>query len=480
MKNKSNWLKAFYTLFSKNSFTFTGSLFSTVSAVCIIWFILAGLIGYEFTPYSGIMIFLVLPTIFVLGIIIILIGIYYDHKKMKKAAELKEIPPYPNIDLNDPHTRKMFSITIIIVLATFIVLSVVFYRSVDFMESVTFCGKVCHTVMEPEYVSYTNSPHARVECVKCHIGPGAPWFVKSKISGIRQVFAVIAHSYHKPIPTPVENLRPSRDTCEQCHWPERFSGDRLKIYTKYDPDEKNTARVTVLDVHIGGGQFGKGIHSWHIDKTKKTTYIASDRERQKIEWVKVEDGKGNTTIYKSPAGQQFNESDIEKAEKRVMDCIDCHNRPTHIYQFPDEAIDKSLASGLIDSNLPYIKKISTETLEKAKGSKEDSLKYIKDEISNYYEKNYADIFTNNKQTLEKAINEVENIYKRNIFPEMDVTWGTYPNNIGHMRFTGCFRCHDDNHISDNGKAISSNCDTCHQILAMDEENPEILKVLGKK
>lgn len=471
-----NFYNVFISLFGRNWVTLIGSLFSTISAFMIIFFIIVGIVGYNITPYIGIMAFLLMPMLFVAGIVILFLGIYIDYKERKRLiAEGKTIKHYPTIDLNEPHTRKMFSLSIFIIIATFLVLSIAIYHSIHFMDTVTFCGKVCHTVMEPEHVSYTNSPHAKVKCVECHIGPGADWFVKSKISGVRQVFATMFKTYHRPTPSPVENLRPSRDTCEECHWPQHFSGSQLKIITRYGKDQNNTPRKTVLNLHIGGGPLENGIHSWHIDKTKNTTYIAMDKKRQKIGWVKVE-SNGKEIIYKTPEFDEKN-TDLSKVEKRTMDCIDCHNRPTHIFYSPDKAMDKALFLGEIDSSLPFIKKVGTEVLENLDVDSNNVLDKIENYINDYYKKNYYEIYKNKTQSVTMAVMAIQNIYKQNVFPKMNVTWDTYPNNIGHYQFPGCFRCHDGNHIADNGRKISSDCSTCHKIIAMEEENPKILKIL---
>lgn len=476
LKLVTNFYNLFFSLFGRNWITLIGSLTATISAFMIIFFIIIGITGYEITPYIGIMAFLLFPIFFIAGIVILLIGIYKDHVERKRLASLgKSQSPYPKIDLNDQHTRKMFALSISIIIATFLVLSIAIYHSIHFMDTVTFCGKVCHTVMEPEYVSYTNSPHARVKCVECHIGPGADWFVKSKISGVRQVFATMLKTYHRPTPSPVENLRPSRDTCEQCHWPEHFSGSQLKIITRYGKDEKNTPRKTILNLHIGGGPLENGIHSWHIDERRKTTYIPLDNKRQKIGWVKVEE-EGKEIIYKTPEFENIKENK-QHLKTRTMDCIDCHNRPTHIFYLPAEAIDRALNFGEINKELPYIKKIGTETLENLDINSENAKKKIRDNIEGFYKEKYPEIYSNKFEEINKAIKTIQNIYKKNVFPEMNVTWNTYPNNIGHYKFPGCFRCHDGNHIAEDGSKISSDCDTCHKIITMDEVNPEILNIL---
>jgi uncharacterized membrane protein len=475
LKIIANFYNVFFSLFGRNWLTLIGSLTATISAFMIIFFIILGITGYEVTPYIGIMAFLLMPIFFIFGIIILLIGVYIDNKNRKYLSEMdKKESPYPTINLNDKHTRKMFSLSISILIATFFVLSITIYHSIHFMDTVTFCGKVCHTVMEPEYISYTNSPHARVKCVECHIGPGADWFVKSKISGVRQVFATMLKTYHRPTPSPVENLRPSRDTCEECHWPEHFSGSQLKIITRYGKDKNNTPRKTILNIHIGGGPLENGIHSWHIDKAKNTTYIPMDKKRQNIGWVKVI-SKGKEVIYKTPDFDEKN-IDIARAEKRLMDCIDCHNRPTHIFNSPSGAIDNALFLNKIDNSLPYIKKIGTETLENLDIKDRNALNNISENIKNFYKENYPEVYNNKSVIISNAIKVLQEIYKKNNFPEMNVTWNTYTNNIGHYQFPGCFRCHDGNHIAEDGSKISSDCNTCHKIIVMDEVKPEILNI----
>jgi hypothetical protein len=331
--------------------------------------------------------------------------------------------------------------------------------------------------MDPEYAAYLNSSHSRVNCVECHIGPGAPWFVRSKLSGVGQVVAVTFNTFHRPIPTPVANLRPSQDTCEQCHWPGRFTGETIKVITHYSEDEANTPLSTVLALHIGGGRREEGIHSWHIDPGKETYYAASDDRRQEIAWVKVQEG-GEETEY-TMNGESVDPALLTPANIRRMDCIDCHNRPTHVFRFPDEEMDLALSSGRISTSIPFIKKIGVETLTEV-GEALGPPEMVVQRLRNYYKENNSEFYNSKRQEVEQAVREIEAIYRRNISPEMKLTWGTYPNNIGHEQFPGCFRCHDSEHESSDGRVIEQDCESCHTILAWDEENPEILDQLGIK
>jgi hypothetical protein len=329
--------------------------------------------------------------------------------------------------------------------------------------------------MQPEFTAYQNSPHSRVECVQCHIGPGAGWFVRSKLSGVRQVFAVTFHTYDRPIPTPVHNLRPARETCEACHWPQVYGGDRLKIISKYGDDEGNTASKTVLLLHIGGGNGTQGIHGAHVGPGIRIRYAPADEKRQTIPWVEYRDAQGKTT--------QFTAGDAKGAmpgnlEIREMDCVDCHNRPSHTYELPEPAVDRAMAAGAISPSLPLAKKTSVALLKVAYSTRADAEARIPAAFEKFYKEKYAAIYASRRSEVENSARGVLAIFKRNIFPEMKVSWGAYPNNLGHNDFPGCFRCHDDQHAAAGGRKITQDCNTCHNLLAMEEAAPKILSDLG--
>jgi len=330
--------------------------------------------------------------------------------------------------------------------------------------------------MTPEYTAYQNSPHSRVECVKCHIGPGASWFVRSKFSGSYQVIAVIFNLYPRPIPTPIHNLRPARETCEQCHWPERFSGDQLIVKTKFGDDEKNSRTRTVLLMHIGGrdpDQKLVGIHGRHLGLV---TYIATDAKRQVIPWVSHRDADGSVSEYISTDAPPKPEL-LARGERRVMDCIDCHNRPTHRFDLPENAVNRAMTAGRIRPALPFAHKVSIELLKKNYSSRLAAQTDMPEAFRQYYRKNYFATYNTQRAQVEQAAATLLEIYSDNVFPSMDIAWGTYPNNIGHNDSPGCFRCHDGNHQTKGGQTISQDCNTCHSLLAMDEENPKILQEL---
>jgi hypothetical protein len=431
--------------------------------------------GGPIHPYTGILFFLILPGFFVGGLALMPLGVVRRRRKLKKAGLLPTV--YPKIDLRQPMLRRAAGMVLGLSFLNVTILGTATYRGVEYMDSVQFCGQTCHTVMMPEYTAYQRSPHARVACVDCHIGPGAPWFVRSKLSGVKQVFAVTFHTYDRPIPTPVTNLRPARETCEECHWPERFSGDKLDIITKFGDDEKNSPVKTVLLMHIGGRSLDRklvGIHGAHLGLV---TYLPADSKRQVIPWVQRRNPDGTFTEFVStdkPPSADL----LAHGERRVMDCMDCHNRPSHTFYLPERAVDREMAAGRISASLPFVHKVSIEILKKNYPSREAAQAEIPEELREYYRKNYFSIYNSERSKIEQAAAAVLYIYDGNVFPAMDVTWGTYPNNLGHMDFPGCFRCHDGSHQSKDGKVITQDCNTCHTLLAMEEPNPKILQELS--
>jgi hypothetical protein len=321
--------------------------------------------------------------------------------------------------------------------------------------------------------------------VQCHIGPGAPWFVRSKLSGVRQVFAVTFHTYSKPIPSPVKHLRPARETCEQCHWPQRFSGDKFLVRTRYSEDENNTPQTTVLVLKIGGYTWQKaiGIHGRHLDsspggaRTERITYTAIDNRRQVIPRVTYVEDTGKAIEFVSSEVKTSSEQ-LARGERRTMDCVDCHNRPTHAFQMPARAVDQEMDASRIRPQLPYIKKKAVELLRAEYPDRETARQRIPAALLEFYRAGYPEVYRDHRALVETAGAQVQAIYLRNVFPSMQVTWGTYPNNIGHEDFLGCFRCHDSNHQSDDGQVITQDCTACHTILAMEDSNPKILAELG--
>jgi len=464
----------------RNPLSMAGAVLTSSSAATLIGFWLFDIVGGGAVhPYVGLIFFLILPGIFVIGLIFIPAGAIWRRVTLAKLGQLPTI--YPRVDLSVPAMRGLFGWIGGLTLVNVVILSVASYRSVEYMDSAKFCGQTCHTVMQPEYTAYQTSPHQRVACVQCHIGPGASWFVHSKLSGLRQVYAVSFHTYDTPIPSPVRQLRPSRDTCEQCHWPQVFTGNKLVVKRKFSDDEKNTELTTVLMLKIGGHTFdgGVGIHGRHLDTTAPIEYIATDRQRQSIAQVTYTDRTGKKSVFTSTDAKPTAEQ-LAAGEHRIMDCIDCHNRPTHTFQLPERALDDAMAQGRISPELPFIKKQAAALLNAKYPDRDTAARQIAASLESFYQTSYPDVYRLKHGLVETAINQVQAVYLRNVFPAMNVGWGSYPNNLGHMDFPGCFRCHDGSHTSADGSSIPNDCDTCHSMLAMEDPNPKILADLGLK
>lgn len=455
---------------SNNAFSLCGVVLVTSAGV--LWLLLLPIYihGFVGNPYAGILLFLVLPTAFFLGLALIPAGIYWRRRRSRAPAG-NEFP----LAWSNPDLRRLVYFVGVTTFANLVIGVQLTYRAVDYMDSVTFCGLTCHRIMRPEYTAYQGSPHSRVECVQCHIGPGASWFVRSKLSGVQQVFNYALNTYPRPIPTPVHNLRPARETCEACHWPERFDGDRLRIITKAGEDEKNTLTKTVLLMHIGGGTGGPGIHGRHIGRGVQVEYAYSDPARQAIPWVRYRGADGKFTVFSSGDLKPGAEKSMEH---RVMDCIDCHNRPTHTYQLPDRALDEALSTGRIPQNLPFLRKEGLAILKTSYKSRDEAQMAIPIALASYYQKNYPELTLQQRAEIRRAGLGILNIYNRNVFPEMRISWGTYPNNLGHVDFPGCFRCHDGSHASASGDTVTQDCEACHHVLAVDEASPKVLADLG--
>ncbi len=458
----------------KNPISLIGLALAAVAFANIVFLVLIDVLSSQPSPYIGILAYMVAPGFLVLGLILIPIGMVIERRRRLHAVGAP--PHFPKLDLNNPAQRSTVAFLLSFVVIFALVSSVGSYKAYEFTDSVDFCGELCHTVMHPEFTAYEASPHARVACVECHVGSGASWYVKSKLSGLRQVYYTALGTYPRPIPTPVQNLRPAQQTCEQCHWPKKFWGAQLKTFTHYGSDEQNTPRVIRMLIKTGGGdpslgQAGEGIH-WHMNINNKVTYFATDEQRQVIPWVRIEEKSGRVTEYvvKESAPTQ---AQIDKAVKRRMDCIDCHNRPTHIYVPPDLSVDRAITGRSIDATLPFIKQQGVEILTADYKNTDEALKAIAEKLPKFYQEKYPQIASAKANNIQGAVVELQRIYKTTFFPYMKVNWKTHPNNIGHFYFQGCFRCHDGNHVSKDGKVISKDCNSCHTVVEQQESGTQI-------
>jgi nitrate/TMAO reductase-like tetraheme cytochrome c subunit len=452
----------------RNPISLVGLVLAVIAFGNFLFLFFLDLTAQHPNPYVGILAYMIAPVFLIAGLVLIPVGIWYDRRKRK--LEPGKPVQYLRIDFNDPGQRGVLTFVFAFTIA-FIGLSVIgSYRAYEFTDSVQFCGQLCHSVMAPEFTAYQLSPHARVACVDCHVGAGATWYVKSKLSGARQVFATAFKTYPRPIPTPVHNLRPAAETCEQCHWPKKFYGAQLKVFTHYSSDEANTPRQIRMLINTGGGDPAtgapQGIH-WHMNIANEITYVASDEKRQVIPYIHVKNMQGRVTEYFSK-DSALSKPQIAAASKHRMDCVDCHNRPTHIYVPPDLSIDNSLLARRLDATLPFLKQQSVAALTATYASTDAAMQGIAKAIESFYENKYPAIAKSKELEIRNAVEELQRIYRNTTFPEMKLNWQTHPNNIGHYYFSGCFRCHDGQHVSADGKVVTKDCQICHTVLSQQE------------
>ncbi len=458
----------------KNPISLIGIAFAAVALANIIFLVLIDVLSSQPSPYIGILAYMIAPAFLVFGLVLIPAGMAWERRRRLRAVGAPF--HFAKLDLNNPAQRSTVAFVLSFIVAFTLISAVGSYKAYEFTDSVNFCGQLCHSVMHPEFTAYEASPHARVACVECHVGSGASWYVKSKLSGMRQVYYTAMGTFPRPIPTPVQNLRPAQQTCEQCHWPKKFWGAQLKTFTHYGDDEQNTPRVLRMLIKTGGGdptlgQAGEGIH-WHMNIANKITYFATDEQRQVIPYVRIEDSQGHVTEYMTK-DKPPTQAQIDQADKRRMDCIDCHNRPSHIYVAPDLSVDRAISGRSIDATLPYIKKQGVDVLVADYKTTDEAKQAIAEKISKFYQEKYPQIASSKADSIKGAITELQRIYSTTFFPSMRVNWRTHPNNIGHLYFPGCFRCHDGNHVSKDGKVISKDCNSCHTVLEQQESGTQV-------
>ncbi len=459
----NNWMSAIGSIVALVSF----SMFLFLLAITI--FLDQG------SSYLGLFIYIVLPIFLIIGLTLIPIGMIIKIRKEKKE-KTKDRMRWLEVNLNNPRHRNAFFIFSACTAIFLFFTSIGSYEAFHFTESTEFCGKLCHNVMEPEFVAYQNSPHARIKCAECHIGSGADWYVKSKLSGLYQLYAVLSNSFPRPIPTPIADLRPAKETCEKCHWPEKFYSRQLITEKHFLADEQNTEWDINLQMKIGPNYsamgLAEGIH-WHINSDIKIEYIAGSDDREQIPWIKYTNLKTNKSIIYTDDEFPLDQTTIESSEIRIMDCMDCHNRPSHKYYTPTHYIDNLMTSGKLPRDIPNLKLIAMEVLNVEYESKDSAMFKISKGIKEYYESGYPEIVKKNPELLNNIVSTIQAEFNKNAFPEMKVNWKAYPDHISHVETNGCFRCHDNKHKSENDEIIRKDCNLCHSIVA--QGNPDSLQ-----
>ena len=471
-KFRENWVRP-ALFFGNNPISLAGGAITTASGITMIGYWLMDMFGRPSdNPYLGIIFFLILPALFITGLLLIPVGVIIRRRKLQKAGQIPA--EFPKIDLNDRMFRHGLDIVLMATIANLLVVSISTYRGAAYMDSPQFCGQSCH-VMHPEYTAYKISAHSHVACVDCHIGSGAQAYFSAKVNGTKQLLEVTFHRYPTPIPSPVQNLRPARYTCEGCHTPARFVGEKLLVKSSFADDEKNTETQTVVVLHLGGVDSLShltGIHGVHLGHIE---YIATDPSRTTIPWVQRRNADGSETTF---AASTLNGA-VPQGERRVMDCIDCHNRAAHTFVTAEDAINRAMAEGAISPELPWVHKEGLELLKANYASEAEASEKIPAQLADFYRTQHPEVLPAKAEQVKSAGQELVTLYSQNVFPFMKVTWGTHPNHIGHMSYPGCWRCHDGDHATKDGKtSITNDCAACHNLLAQDEAKPKVLADLG--
>ena len=467
---KTEWLRP-GLFYGNNPLSLIGGALTSASALTLIGFWVVEIFGHggSNNPYLGILFDLCLPALFLFGLFLIPVGIWRRRSHLKATGQIPSI--FPQIDLRDPIFRHGVDFVIIATFINFAIVGTASYRGVAYMDTPSFCGQACH-VMAPEWNAYHVASHAGVACTECHIAPGVPGFVHAKMNGTRQLLMVVLHNYPRPIMAG-DKLPPAQATCLNCHNPNGLAGDKLLIKTSYGDDEKSSVTRTLVLMHVGGrDQFGKlsGIHGAHLGHIE---FIATDANRQTINWVSKRSDDGSIT--------EFISSDAKgpiTGQKREMDCIDCHNRAAHSFDTPEDALNKDMAAGTPSASLPFIHKQGLALIKTQYASQEEATAGITQGLENFYRSQFPAVWSGQRAQVDQAAQTLATIYNQNVFPFMKVGWGTHPNNIGHNDYPGCFRCHDGNHNSKTGKSITNDCSMCHNLLAVDEPNPKLLAEIG--
>jgi hypothetical protein len=449
-----------------NVITIAGMYLAVISVILLVTFALFHVVSTAQNAYVDIVGFLIIPSMLVVSLIMMPVGILIKSWRIHRRDPSQHVEfHFPKIDLSDFQQRRVAKIFVISTLIFLPVMGVSSYHGYHYTDSTQFCAQACHSVMEPQAVAYAKSPHARVVCAECHIGEGAGWFVKSKLSGTRQVLAMWQESYSRPIPSAIHHLRPARETCEQCHWPDKFYGAQLKQAPHFAPDENNTDRTVTMLLRIGGGtnESGpvEGIH-WHLAPQNSIEYVATDDRLTEIPWIRIRDKSGKEHIFRSD-GRPSSDPPPD-GPRRTLDCMDCHNRPAHNFLSPQTSVDRFLHTGLLDRTLPYIKREAVRVLSQPYPDRVTAEETIGRELEDFYRTNYTEVWQDRQIAVFQAIDAVRNIHRSNFFPYMKVDWRTYPDNIGHMISSGCFRCHDNKHVNQDGKVLATDCNLCHSFM----------------
>ena len=466
-------MKLFYDLLATSKIAMLGAVMVTTAIGADLMLLIGEVLIFESHPYIGIVAYVVFPAMAAFGLILIPFGMVLALRRSHRDPVGKLIR----------HVRRkhVFQIIFTLTMINFVIFAFVGYRSIHFMESAEFCGVTCHTVMSPEYTVYQRSHHSGISCVECHVGPGVGWLIKSKLDGTRQLAGVLLDNYARPIQTPIHNMRPAEQICGECHSEESYLGQRVKVFNRYDSDEHNTKTVSIVNLRLGkkddGSESIRGIH-WHSNEGQELRYWSADSKREQVIRVELVEADGTTRVWNRLGFEGEVHGDQGDEHVRVMDCVDCHNRPTHEFLSPDRVIDELLEAGTIDPEIPWIRSLGYEVLTQNYKTDVEAMEGIA-RLAELYQTQHSEVWSFYREPIMNAIEALQELHAIYVYPEMKIEWNTYPSRIGHpTAYTnGCFRCHDGAMVNSIGEQITSDCRACHFVLAEDEQDPVILRML---
>lgn len=481
-KNENHSTPGVFKILFRNALTWLGTVLTTLSGLTLLLALGASLVSPIANSYAIAFLYLILPGVFVTGLLLIPLGLLVDRLRGRDPLRDSSFQKAAGIIFSDRNARASIIFFCVFSIINIFILGAVGHKAIKYSESPEFCGTLCHTVMEPEYNTYLNSPHSRVKCTECHIGEGMDWAIRAKIDGIPMIWETLNSSYPRPIPSPVHTLRPARETCEKCHWPAKFLGNRFKIFEHFDSDKENSPMVNALNLKIGGRNPKTneyhGIH-WHVSSDVEIWYDSLDEKREKIGTVTFKKAGETVKVFKNPDTE-----DQPVREHRLMSCVDCHNRPSHAFKpVPEIAVDDAIAEGRVDREVPFARKSMVEVLKTTDIPRPQAYERLREDLNKWYADEKEEVTPEQLDALAKTASE---IYQRNIYPEMNLGWDVHPNHLGHRGgyedMRGCFRCHDDMHESEEGEVITQDCSLCHEMILEEgtyEDLPEYLRPVGE-
>ena len=440
---------------ARHPLAIAGAVITTASAVVFITLVIAMLAGLLNNPYAGLVVFLAVPAVFVVGLVLIPVGMSLERRRLLQHPTEAE---WPVVDFRRPEVRRTALMIVALTAVNVVIVLLAGYGGLHAMDTPGFCGQACHTPMHPQFQAWQGAAHAGIPCVECHIGEGAAAFVHAKLAGVRQLMQVASTSYPRPIPSGTELPSGAQaEMCRSCHRPERVLGDHVRVIREYADDEANTETVTVLQMHMNvTSESSRAIH-WHANRSVHVEYVATDEERQTIPYVRATYPNGQTKEF---VVKDTSPDAIRGGTRRTMECGDCHNAVGHpISPTPERAVDRAMAAAMVSHELPFVRRESVRLLKASYSNEDEAARAIDDGLRNFYKTRGG---STDPQALSKTVRTVQELYRRNVFPAMNVTWGTYPDNKGHITSNGCMRCHDDSHEAKDGSKISGDCEFCHK------------------